>query len=605
MKMNRLALWHKAKSEFSYAYDDETLHITLRTARDDLVSVKIIHGDPFSWINNEQGNTAWKHKIFKMHKRYQTQDFDYYFVELKPPYLRTKYAFLLEEDNSAYLFGAKRIINLTNNNMLYGKYDLSEYYNYPYLNNEDLHRTPEWVKDTVWYQIFPDRFYSAIKKSNLKWGELPVNNNELYGGDIKGVIEKLPYLKDLGISGIYFTPIFEAPSAHKYDTTDYFKIDPQFGTNKDFKTLVQSAHKLGIKVMLDGVFNHCGYDHEFFQDVIENGERSKYKDCFFIDKYPVINFPLDSFKKPFNYHGTKLNYRAFAFTPYMPKWNTENPIASKYLLECITFWIKEYDIDGWRLDVSNEISHDFLRMIRKVSRKAKQDTFILGENWDSSYPWLYGDQLDSVMNYDLSDLIWKYAEHKIDLASFKNMTTSYLAITPKNIIQNTFNLVGSHDTVRIKRRLNDNVDRVKIIFLLMFLSAGSPNIYYGDEIGLTGEHDPDNRRCMIWNQDQQDLEFHSFVRSLIKLRKKHSAFAACDYHFIDSNILIFRKEETEDNLLVIINNGEKTKIELPEKLFGIYTNLFTTTKIKLYDKMVLDTYSFLLLKKESLNETNH
>ena len=138
-----------------------------------------------------------------------------------------------------------------------------------------MHHTPSWVKDTIWYQIFPDRFYSSEKKSNLTWGNLPVSNNQIYGGDLKGITEKLDYLKNLGISGIYFTPIFEAPTAHKYDTTNYFKIDPQFGTNEDFKILVEKAHERGIKVMLDGVFNHSGYDHPFFQDVILHGEDRK------------------------------------------------------------------------------------------------------------------------------------------------------------------------------------------------------------------------------------------------------------------------------------------------------------------------------------------
>ncbi|MFH0767543.1 MAG: alpha amylase N-terminal ig-like domain-containing protein [Bacillota bacterium] len=383
--MNRLALWHTAKSEYSYAYDSKTLYITLRTAKNDIKSVKIIYGDPFSWDGDKFGKPFWKHEILDMTKRYQTDDFDFYFVEIKPPYLRTKYSFLLIDDFNTYVYGSKRVRILTDENALYEKFDLSEYYNFPYLNHEDLHHTPSWVKDTVWYQIFPDRFCNKNNNSHLKWGKLPVYNNEFYGGNLLGVVDQLPYLSDLGITGIYFTPIFQAPTAHKYDTTDYFKIDPQFGTNEDFFLLVKTAHELNIKVMLDGVFNHAGFDHPFFQDVIKNGEQSMYKDCFFIDKFPVVNFPLNSYGKPTHYHGVELNLKTFAFTPYMPKWNTENPIAEKHLLDCISFWINQYDIDGWRLDVSNEISHDFLRQIKKVSREAKKETFILGENWDSSY----------------------------------------------------------------------------------------------------------------------------------------------------------------------------------------------------------------------------
>ncbi|MCD4826792.1 MAG: alpha-glycosidase [Acholeplasmataceae bacterium] len=596
--MNKSALLHQAKSEYAYAYDQETLHITLRTAKDDIKKVEIIYGDPFNWVGDKDHKPYWKNNIETLQVRYQSADFDYYFIEIKPPYLRTKYAFLLYDDDKKYLFGARHARVLSKENEFYETFDLSEYFNYPYLNHEDLHHTPTWVKDTVWYQIFPDRFYANKKNSHLEWGKLPVNNHELYGGNLKGIIEKLPYLKDLGISGIYFTPLFKSPSAHKYDTTDYYLIDPQFGTNEDFKNLVDHAHQLDIKVMLDGVFNHCGYDHPFFQDVIKNGESSIYKDCFYIDEFPVINFPLNEKQKPINYHGQKLNLKTFAFTPYMPKWNTSHPITSSHLLDVIKFWIKEYDIDGWRLDVSNEISHDFLRQIKKASRETKKDTFILGENWDSSMPWLQGDQLDSVMNYDLSYPLWKYLEHKIDLSTFKDLITNYLAKTPKNVMENMFNLVGCHDTVRIKRRLNDDTRRMKLSYVFMFLSSGAPNIYYGDEIGMTGDHDPDNRRCMLWNENDQDLDFKAFTSRLIALRNDHLSFKTYDYDFINSNILVFEKQSKNDSILVLINNGEQTQISLPKEVTGRYKNLFNLETIDIRDKMDIETYGFLILSKE-------
>lgn len=596
--MNKSALLHQAKSEYAYAYDQETLHITLRTEKNDIKKVEIIFGDPFNWVGDKDKKPYWKNNIQTMKVRYQSEDFDYYFIEIKPPYLRTKYAFLIHDDTQKYLFGARHARVLSKENEFYETFDLSEYFNYPYLNHEDLHHTPKWVKDTVWYQIFPDRFYANQKNSHLKWGSLPVNNHELYGGNLKGIIEKLSYLKNLGISGIYFTPLFKSPSAHKYDTTDYYLIDPQFGTNEDFKLLVQQAHQLNIKVMLDGVFNHCGYDHPFFQDVIKHGESSIYKDCFYIDQFPVINFPLDKKQMPTHYHGQKLNFKTFAFTPYMPKWNTSNPITASHLLDVIRYWIKEYDIDGWRLDVSNEISHDFLRQIKRASRETKKDTFILGENWDSSMPWLQGDQLDSVMNYDLSYPLWKYLEHKIDLSTFKDLVTNYLAKTPKNVMENMFNLVGCHDTVRIRRRLNDDIRRMKLSYLFMFLSSGAPNIYYGDEIGMTGDHDPDNRRCMLWNEKDQDLDFKSFTTFLISLREHHPSFKTYDYHFIDSNILVFEKNSENDSILILMNNGDQTKIDLPKNINGMYKNLITLETIDIHDKMNIEAYGFLILSKE-------
>lgn len=596
--MNQHALLHQAKSEFSYAYDANTLHLVFRTAKNDIDSVSLIYGDPFHWIKDEHSNMIWKHNQKLMSKRYSNDLFDYYFIAIEPTFYRTKYAFTLSQSDQVYLYGTKQLKKIEKEDDLYSLYDLSEYFNFPYLNHEDLHHTPSWVKDTVWYQIFPDRFYSTSPNPNLKWGKLPVNNHELYGGNLKGITEKLTYLQQLGITGIYFTPIFESPTAHKYDTTDYFKIDPQFGTNADFGDLVKRAHELGIKVMLDGVFNHAGYDHPFFQDVIKNGASSPYKDCFYIDQYPVVNFPLNPITgKPARYQGTNLNYRTFAFAPMMPKWNTSSPISEKHLLDCIRYWIEAYDIDGWRLDVSNEISHEFLRKIRETARKAKKDTFILGENWDSSIPWLHGDQLDSVMNYDLSYPIWKYLEHKMDLSSFQHVVSTYMAHTPKNVMENMFNLVGSHDTIRIKRRLNDDERRVKLAYLLMFISAGAPNIYYGDEVGMTGEHDPDNRRCMIWDSTMQSTDFYQFTKHLIHLRKSFLSMASHDFHFIESNGLLILKEIGKEQILLIINNNAKHFSIDTHLITGQYINLFTNQLIDIHGKITLEAYGYLLLQK--------
>ncbi len=598
IKLNIHALLHQAKSEFSYAYDAHTLHLVFRTAKHDFQAVSLIYGDPFHWVRSENKAMSWVHDEKLMNKRYSNDLFDYYFIAIEPSFYRTKYAFKLQTRSQSYLFGTKQLKEIHSTTDLYGLYDLSEYFNFPYLNQEDLHHTPSWVKDTVWYQIFPDRFYADKPNPELKWGKLPVSNHELYGGNLRGVTEKLPYLHDLGITGIYFTPIFESPTAHKYDTTDYFKIDPQFGTNEDFGILVQKAHELGIKVMLDGVFNHAGYDHPYFQDVVIHGKQSPYRDCFYIDQFPVVNFPThEKTGKPMHYQGIDLNYRTFAFTPMMPKWNTSNPMTEKHLLDCIKYWIETYDIDGWRLDVSNEISHDFLRKIRETSRKAKDDTFILGENWDSSIPWLHGDQLDSVMNYDLSYPIWKYLEHKMDLSAFKHVVTTYMAHTPKNVMENMFNLVGSHDTIRIKRRLKDDERRVKLSYLLMFMSAGAPNIYYGDEVGMTGEHDPDNRRCMLWHRSEQSHDFLSFSKQLIRLRKEHPAMSDHDFHFVDSNVLIFTKIHHDDQLCLIINNSDTETLCDTHLVSGTYLNLFTHQTIQIHGKISMEAYGFLLLQK--------
>lgn len=599
--MNIHALFHQAKSEYSYQYDEHTLHILFRTAKNDVNNVTLIYGDPFDWVY-EGGKARWNSEMIPMKKTYSSRYFDYFFIEVKPKDYRCKYAFVVKNTEKLVFFGSKRLEfldHLPENTFDGGSfYDLSNYFNYPYLNKEDLPQTPYWVKDTVWYQIFPDRFYSKKKQSQLPWGKLPVNNHEIYGGDLLGVVDKLPYLKDLGVTGIYFTPIFEAPSAHKYDTKDYFTIDPSFGTNEEFKYLVEKAHKLGIKIVLDGVFNHCGWDHPFFQDVVKFGEKSPYYDCFFIDRKPLINFELSENGRPIMTRGMKPNYRTFAYTPFMPKWNTDHPLTQKHLLSVIEYWIKEYDIDGWRLDVSNEISHDFLRQIKKTARQAKKDSFIFGENWDSSMPWLRGDQMDAVMNYDLTIPLWNYLEHKIDIHEFKDEVSNYLALTPKHIMENMFNLVDTHDTERILRRVQDHVDKVKFAYLFMFLSAGAPNIYYGSEIGLTGNHDPDNRRCMIWDEKNQNLDLKAFIKRLIELRKTHPVMAHYDYHFYDQDSLSMIKKNEKETLLVLINYSDEEKdVKVPRDFEGTVTEILSDSTEILSSVRKVQPYQYFIYKK--------
>ncbi len=588
--MNKHAIWHQAKSHLSYAYDHNTLHILLQTSSEDSLDVSLVYGDPFEW-GHVDSNFTWIHHKETMAIRYRTQLFNYYFLSIKPPYKRVKYGFLIKDQNQTYYFGTQGLM-LKNEDVLFETYDLSAFFNFPFLNHEDVMQTPAWAKHMIWYQIFPDRFFTY--QQQVDWEHEKVLNHTRFGGDLKGITDKLPYLSDLGIQGIYFTPIFKASSMHKYDTIDYFTIDPDFGTNEDLKILVDTAHKLGIKVMLDGVFNHTGFFDPMFQDVVKHGEASRYKDCFFIDTFPVIDFELDKKGFPIKYQNAPKRYKTFGFTPMMPKWNTSSDIVSSYLLDVVSYWIKEFHIDGWRLDVSNEVSHDFLRAIRKRARSIRSDIFILGENWDASLPWLLGDQMDAVMNYDLSIPLWQYLEHKIDTFTFVNQLQLYLSRTPKHVIESMFNLVGTHDTLRIKRRLQDQSIRVKLAYAMMFIHAGSPNIYYGDEIGLTGEHDPDNRRPMIWDTNKQDLDMFSFMKTLIHLKKNYPTFNVADFQFdIIDDVLFMYKTYDHQSLLCIFNNTKDTH-ELPH-ITKLYEPLINTCT------QVLEPYTFYIGVKHEIN----
>jgi glycosidase len=279
----------------------------------------------------------------------------------------------------------------------------------------------------------------------------------------------------------------------------------------------------------------------------------------------------------------------------MPKWNNSSQIASEHLLDVVSFWIKNYHIDGWRIDVSNEISHDFLRKIRVRARSIRNDVFILGENWDASLPWLLGDQLDAVMNYDLSVPIWRFLDHKINHKTFIEQLHLYLSRTPKHVIESMFNLVCTHDTIRIKRRLGDSMDKVKLAYALMFMQAGSPSIYYGDEIGLTGEHDPDNRRPMIWDETLQDKDMFSFMKQLISIKKTFKPFSRPDFITVeDEHLLIMKKHSNHEHMIAVFNYSNDS-FDLPNELKD-YQPLIKTCQDR------LEPYQFYI---GVIHETNH
>ena len=591
--MDLHALYHRPKSEYAYAYNHEALHLLLRTKKDDVSLVELRYGDPFMWEKNEHQKSRWVFHQIPMKKRYQTSDYDYYFVHIQPEYLRTKYVFILHDDHKTYSFGPRGL------HLLEDKHqdDLSAYFNFPYVHQEDLHHTPSWVKDTIWYQIFPDRFRSDNEVLMATWKDAPVNNSTHLGGNLKGMTLELPRLHELGINGIYLTPIFTSPSVHKYDTTDYFSVDPHFGTNEDFKIFVQTAHHYGIKVMLDGVFNHAGFLHPFFQDLIKHNEESTYKDCFYVDQFPVLHFPLSEAGKPVLKPGQKPHYRTFAFQPSMPKWNTSHPLVASYLLDVVRYWIEVYDIDGWRLDVSNELSHAFLRNIKKTARSVKEDCFILGENWDQSLPWLLGDQLDSVMNYELSYAIWHYLSLEIDTIKFKDQLNQVYATTPDHVMENMFNLLGSHDTMRIRKRLSDDLSLVKLAFILLFINKGTPMIYYGDEYGMTGDHDPDNRRPLLAERFY-DKSFYAFIKHLIYLRKTYQSLFLSDFICIEGNPLILMKKHGSQTLLCIINPHESCEFDASHELIGRYRDLINDKEIEFRDTIKIDSKGYYLLYKE-------
>ncbi|WP_421384137.1 alpha-glycosidase [Bacillus salacetis] len=548
------AIYHRPKDNYAYACTDKELHIRIRTKKKDVKTVTLLHGDPYEWKEGK-----WIYSSLRMIHTGADQLYDYWFASIEPPFRRLRYGFLLEDEQESHFFGDRGFLPEPTN-------DVGDYFCFPFLNPIDVFTAPSWVKDTVWYQIFPERFANGNTdwdpEGTLPWGSTDPKPDNFFGGDLEGVLEGIPYLKELGITGIYFTPIFKAYSNHKYDTIDYFELDPQFGSKETLKELVKVCHDNGIKVMLDAVFNHSGFYFPQFQDVLENGEQSAYKDWFHIREFPLKREPLP-------------NYDTFAFEPSMPKLNTENPEVRDYLLEVGRYWIKEFDIDGWRLDVANEVDHSFWREFRKETKAIKPDLYILGEIWHDSMPWLRGDQFDAVMNYPFTtNILNLFAKETINSRQFVESMTQVVHMYPKNVMEAAFNLVGSHDTPRILTECKDNKEKVKQIFTLMLTFIGSPCIYYGDEIGLTGGADPGCRKCMEWESGKQDSELFAHIHKLISLRKKHRLLAnEGTFTFlpvdINEDCIAYTKSDGTKTVVVIVNSTDKkTVYPLPFNLKG-------------------------------------
>ena len=521
--MNLGAVHHRTSDNYCYPINEYDLIINIKTGYD-VEKVYICHGDPFS-AGILGGNEAWsgdkEEIIFK--KRLKNQV--WWTTTLKPEFKRCRYYFeLIVKDEKWYYFEdgflSEAQMHIEGRSM--------QCFTFPWMNSSDINRVPEWVNKTVWYQIFPDRFNNgdhSIDPPNVcKWQTGPVKNSEFYGGDLKGIIDKLDYLKDLGINGIYLTPINESPSTHKYDTTDYEKIDEYFGDEETMKQLVRDAHNRGIRIMLDGVFNHCGQNFKIWRDVVEKGQNSEYADWFMVNEWPVTERYEDV---------KKGKYYTFAFHEKMPKLNTNNQKVRDYLISVCKKWVLEYDVDGIRLDVANEVSHTFCKELRRELKSVKPDIYILGEIWHDSINWLRGDEFDAVMNYPLAGSIKDFwLDESLTKEDFEYTINRCYTMYMQQNNDVLFNLLDSHDTIRLRNCVK-NIDEFYQELAILFTMPGSTCIFYGTEIAMEGSYDPDCRRCMPWtdiNEGKYD-EYIQTIKQLISLRHNEPLTYGRNFHF--------------------------------------------------------------------------
>ncbi len=538
--MNVIALRHISGTADACPFEEGMIRLRLRTAANDCIRVEVLYAcNKFDWWTTRQ--TA------AMEKGLTDTDFDYYFAAI--PLTDTRFAYVFRLTDAAggvFYLSEEGVASLYDHDLAY-----FTYFQYTSMYDCDLQRVPQWTRTVTAYQIFLERFFAgdtALDRGyvNLPWGAKP-HPKSFAGGDLLGVEKKLPYLAELGVGLLYLTPVFSSPSNHKYDVTDYERVDPAFGGNDALRSLINAAHARGMRVMLDGVFNHCSSSHPFFLDVCQKGRDSRYYDWFFIDG-----------DKP---DVTLGNYRMFGSVPYMPKLNTANPVVVDYFCRIAAMWTKDWGVDGWRLDVSDELSHRFLRAFRDRVLSIRADAIIIGEDWHEAMKWLNGDEYDGVMNYGFTKACLDlFAFGTICPAAFRDrlirLYTRYSEATSLKLL----NLLNSHDTERFRTRVGGDAAKHRAALALMFFYPGIPCVYYGDEIGLEGGYDPDCRRCFPWDETCWDAETRTLIRRLIALRRgralSYGSFSVEEH----DGVLTLSRVADGDRAVLIVNAAPEKRI---------------------------------------------
>jgi cyclomaltodextrinase len=434
--------------------------------------------------------------------------------------------------------------------------------------------TPAWARDAIFYQIFPDRFAQSdrvAKPSNLEPWHSPATPYGFKGGDLLGVVEHLDYLQDLGVNALYFNPVFQSAANHRYHTHDYYQVDPILGGNAALRTLLDEAHRRGMRVMLDGVFNHASRGFFQFNHIVENGPASPYVDWFYVKQYPL---------RPYFAPKGQQGYVAWWDLPALPKLKVETPAVREFLWDVATTWI-DFGIDGWRLDVVEEIDDDeFWRELRRRVKAVNPEAYIVGEIWHDASRWLMGDQCDAVMNYLLSraclgffvgdNLLQAEVERSgyhsiatLDAEEFAATVEKILGLYPRPITEVQFNMLGSHDTPRFKTLARGDDSAYRLSTLFQMTHPGAPSIYYGDEIGMEGGHDPACRAAFPWDERLWDQELRAFVKRCISLRKAYPALRWGDFAWLfKGQGVVAYSRRLADHVLVIVINSKQQPVTL-------------------------------------------
>jgi len=471
---------------------------------------------------------------------------------------------------------------------------------------------PDWVQDAVFYQIFPDRFARSTSLPDLgfeAWDSDPTVYG-FKGGDLFGVIEHLDYLQNLGINAIYLNPVFASASNHRYHTYDYYNVDPLLGGNDALQQLIDKAHQRDIRIILDGVFNHASRGFWQFHHVLELGKSSPYKDWFYFDSERLNGdknwgaYPTFQEQQAIQQEGSlkAIGYQAWWNIPALPKFNTTIPAVREFIFGVAEHWIR-FGIDGWRLDVPGEINDDiFWQEFRRRVRAINPQAYIVGEIWHEAGRWLQGDQFDAVMNYLVTAAMISFfggqrlnmgtvnqsgglqgrVHPGMDAFTFANEIDRIFYLYPQEITYAQLNLLDSHDMPRFLSCVTGDKTALRLGMLFLLTYPGAPCIYYGDEVGLDGGHDPYCRKTFPWDPSRWDNDLLAYTRSAIALRKQHPALRRGSYHRLYSadGIYSFGRRQDDDALVVSLNTNDASKtfafpvdvmfpsLDTPKSVFG-------------------------------------
>jgi len=506
------SLIHYQDSSFSYPLSNREFFILLKAKKGDVAHVSCLYSSIHPYKDRREvepltlSGTDGVYDYFSgiIGKAFMGSE-DYAFQK-DHPYPGYTYYFMIEgkDGTKLYLTSGGAIKDMESDNY-------SELFLASFPNIIDRAKQNPLLGGYPVYQIFPDRFNRGKDEPSCSWmneskeASYP-DNSKFCGGDIKGIIEKLDYLKNLGIKAIYLNPINPSPTAHHYEVEDYLSLDPRLGTGEDFLILAKEMHSRDMVLCLDLVFNHCGDKNPLFVDVIEKGKNSKYASWFFLNQdTPKVS---------------KGNYLYFGHNPKMPKLNTSNPEVISYFKEVGLFWLKR-GVDGFRLDVSDEVSHAFWRSFKEACKKENPNVFLIGEEWNLSLNRVSVSEWDATMDYPFRHAVINFLLYDKGDEYLSNELTRQLYSYPYPFRLNFLNLLSSHDTPRIFTILKKNKDKALEAAALSVAYPGLPDVYYGDEIFMEGENDPGCRKYMEWGSKEFEGSSYRLFKELMNLRKHY------------------------------------------------------------------------------------